>query len=132
MEKEKNIKTVQQIYADFGKGNVEGVLSSLTDDVSWSDPGYPDIPYAAKRNGKNEVLNFFKEMGSTVSFTQFFPQEFFADNDAVIVKGFFSGKANATGKTFETDWVMIWKFHGGKVFNYQAFIDTKNVGAAMK
>jgi ketosteroid isomerase-like protein len=39
MEKDKSIQTVQQIYADFGKGNVEGVLNSLTDDITWSDPG---------------------------------------------------------------------------------------------
>ena len=46
------IQTVQQVYADFGKQNVPGVLNSLTDDISWSDPGSPGIPYAKQRNGK--------------------------------------------------------------------------------
>jgi ketosteroid isomerase-like protein len=75
---------------------------------------------------------FFKEVGSTVSFTQFVLQEFYADNDAVIVKGFFAGKANVTGKAFESDWMMIWKFRGGKIYYYQAFVDTKNVAASLK
>jgi len=73
MEKEKNIQTVQQVYADFGKQNVEGVLNSLTDDVSWNDENHPDIPYTKKRNGKNEVKSFFMELGSTVEFTEFAP-----------------------------------------------------------
>src|SRR5258707_435198 len=131
MEKEKNIQTVQQVYADFGKQNVEGVLNSLTDDISWNDPGSPGIPYAKNRNGKNEVMSFFMEMGSTVSFTEFAPQEFYADKDAVIVKGSFAGNAIATGKSFASDWVMIWKFRGDKIFNYQAFVDTDKMISAI-
>src|SRR6185436_14996910 len=105
MANEKNIQTVQQVYADFGKQNVEGVLNSLTDDIIWSDAGYPGIPYSKKRNGKKEVMNFFMDLGGTVSFTEFAPQTFYADGDAVIVKGFFAGKANGTGKSFASDWV---------------------------
>lgn len=126
-----NTQTVQQIYADFGTGNIPGVLNSLTDDISWSDPGYPAIPYAKTRNGKNEVISFFTEMGSTVSFTEFAPQEFYADNNAVVVKGSFAGKATATGKPFKSDWVMIWKFRDDKVFSYQAFVDTGVLAAAI-
>ena len=131
MEKEKQIQTVQQVYADFGKQNVEGVLNSLTDDISWVDPGSPGIPYAKKRDGKKEVMSFFMEMGGTVSFSEFAPHEFYADNDAVIVKSFFAGKAIATGKSFASDWVMIWKFRGDKICNYRAFVDTDKMIAAI-
>jgi ketosteroid isomerase-like protein len=126
-----NVQTIQQIYADFGKQNIEGVLNSLTDDISWSDPGFPEVPYAKQRHGKNETMSFFVEMGGTVSFTEFNPQEFYADKNAVIVKGFFAGKANGTGKTFASDWVMIWKLRGDKVFSYQAFVDTAKMAAAI-
>ena len=132
MEKEKNIQTVQQVYADFGKQNVEGVLNSLTDDVSWNDGGYPGLPYGKKRNGKNEVMSFFMELGSTLAFTEFAPQEFYADNDAVIVKGSFAGKAIGTGKSFASDWVHIFKFRGDKIFSYEAFKDTAAMIAAIK
>jgi ketosteroid isomerase-like protein len=132
MENEKNIQFVQQVYADFGNGNIDGVINALSDDISWTDPGYPEIPYAGKRKGKNEVLGFFQGMMSAISFTSFIPQEFYFDNDAVIVKGSFSGKGNTTGKTFETDWVMIWKIRNGKIYSYQAFIDTNNMVGALK
>ncbi len=49
---ENKIQTVQQIYGEFGKGNVQGVLNLLHDDVSWSDSGYPEIPYCATQRKK--------------------------------------------------------------------------------
>jgi ketosteroid isomerase-like protein len=126
------IQTVQQCYAEFGKGNPQGVLDLLTDDVTWTDPGYPEIPYAGKCKGKEEVLNFFMEMGKTISFTRFEPQQFMNDGNNVIVKGFFTGKSNSTRKTFESEWVMIWEVENEKVKNYQAFIDTFKVASALK
>ena len=129
---ESKIQTIQQVYGEFGKGNVPGVLNLLHDDVSWSDPGYPEIPYAAKRNGKDEVMNFFIEMSSTVTFSQFEPRLFLNDGNFVVVKGFFAGKGNATGKTFESDWVMIWEVVDGKVKSYEAFVDTNKMVTAIK
>ncbi|MFI5205630.1 MAG: nuclear transport factor 2 family protein [Candidatus Paceibacterales bacterium] len=126
------IQTVQQIYAEFGKGNPQGVLNLLTDDVTWTDPGYPEIPYAGKRKGKNEVLNFFMEMGKTISFSHFEPQQFFNDGNMVVVKGFFTGKSNATAKTFESEWVMLWEVENEKVKYYQAFVDTFKMATAIK
>ena len=129
---ENKIQTVQQIYGEFGKGNVEGVLNLLHDDVSWSDSGYPEIPYALQRNGKKEVMNFFIELNNTVSFTQFEPRQFLKDGNFVVVKGFFAGKGNATEKTFESEWVNIWEVIDGKLKNFQAFIDTHKLVSALK
>lgn len=132
MEKEERIHAVQQIYADFGKQNIEGVLNSLTEDIRWNDGKHPDIPYSKKRDGKNEVVSFFMELGSTLVFTAFTPQEFYGDNDAVIVTGSFAGKAIATGKSFAADWVHLWKFRGEKIFSFQAFNNTAAMIAAIK
>jgi ketosteroid isomerase-like protein len=132
MENEKNIQTIQQLYADFGSGNLEGILNALTDDISWTDPGYPDIPYAGKRNGKKEVQDYFEKLLNTITFTEFDPQEFYADKDAVIVKGSFSGKLNSTGKTVGDEWVMIWKFANGKIYFYRLWTDTLAVARSME
>ena len=131
MTNKKNIQTVQQVYADFGNQNVEGVLNAFTDDVIWNDGNKLEIPYSKIRNGKNETMSFFKELGSTLDFTEFTPQEFYADNDAVIVKGSFAGKAIATEKSFASEWVHIWKFRADKIFSFQAFNDTAAMIAAI-
>ncbi|MFI5187721.1 MAG: nuclear transport factor 2 family protein [Chitinophagales bacterium] len=132
MDKEKNIETVNQLYANVGAKNLEGVLNSLTDDIRWEPPFVAEIPHTKLRNGKNEVTNFVIEMAAEVSFNQFMPQEIYADKDTVIVKGFFEGTANHTGKTFESDWVHIWKFRGNKICGYQAFWNTNRMLNALK
>ena len=129
---ENKIQIVQQLYGEFAKGNIEGILNFLHDDVSWTESGFPEIPYAVKRNGKKEVMDFFIELNNTITFTQFVPRQFFNDGDFVIVKGFFAGKGKATGKTFETEWIQIWEVIDGKVKNYQAFIDTYKVVSAIE
>jgi uncharacterized protein len=132
MDKAKNIETVQQLYTNVGAKNLEGVLNSLTDDIRWAPPFVPEIPHTKLRKGKSEVTGFVIEMAAEVTYTQFMPQEFYADNDAVIVKGFFEGKANHTGKSFESDWVHIWKFRGDKICSYQAFWNTNRMLSALK
>ena len=132
MENEKNIQIIQQIYADFGNGNLDGILNALTDNVSWTDPGYPDIPYAGKRNGKKEVREYFEKLLSTITFTGFEPQEFYADKEAVIAKGTFSATSNSTGKPLGSDWIMLWKFDNGKINFYQLWNDSVHIANALK
>lgn len=42
MEQE-NLRTIHQVYEDFGRGDVAAVLATLTEDVQWFTPGPPDI-----------------------------------------------------------------------------------------
>jgi len=132
MTNEKNIKAVQQVYGDLGSQNVEGILNAMTDDICWNDGNKAELSYSKIRNGKNETMSFFMEIGSTHAFTEFAPQEFYADNDAVIVKGYFAGTSNTSGKSFSSEWVHIFKFRGDKIFSFQAFYDTAVMIAAFK
>jgi ketosteroid isomerase-like protein len=132
MEKETNTQIIQQLYADFGTGNLAGIANALTEDVSWTDLGYPDIPYAGKRHGKAEVLTYFEQLANMISITEFAPQEFYADQDVVLVKGFFAAQAKTTGKPLESDWLMLWKMRAGKVYYYYSWVDTLIVARALE
>lgn len=132
MEKEQSIAIVKQIYADVVAKNLEGVFQSLTDDIIWEPPYTPHIPHTKIRKGKSGVKDWVIEMAGEVSYTQVVPQAIYADTDAVIVKGFFEGKANETGKPFQSDWVHIWKFREEKICHYQAFWNTDSVANALK
>lgn len=132
MSTEKNISVVKQIYADIVAKNLDGFFNSLTDDIVWQPPFAAEIKHTKIRNGKAEVKDWIMEMAAEVSYTQVTPHEIYADKDAVIVKGFFEGKSNATGKSFQSDWIHLWKFRGDKVFHYQAFWNTAEVANALK
>jgi len=126
-----NIQIVQQCYADFGNGNIQGILDSLSDNVRWIDPGAPEIPFSGIRNGKEEVLGFFTDMAKVVTYTHFEPQQFYSDGNAVFVKGIFTGKGNETGKPFQSEWAMLWEVVDGKVTYFQAFSDTVAIARAL-
>jgi len=132
MNNEKNIAIVKLIYADVMDKNLEGFLASLTDDIIPEPPFVFEIPHTRLRTGKSEVKDWVIEMASEVTYSQVTHHAIYADNDAVIVKGFFEGKANNSGKPFESDWVHIWKFREDKIYSYQAFWNTYNVANAMK
>jgi ketosteroid isomerase-like protein len=132
MDREQNIATVKQLYADVATRNLDGVFNVLTNDIRWEPPFVPEIHHTRLRNGKTEVKDWITEMAAEVFYALFTPQTIYADNDAVIVKGFFEGKANNTGKPFESDWVHIWRFRDDKICSYQAFWNTYTVAAALK
>ena len=132
MNNQRNIETVKQLYADVVAKNLEGVFNVLTDDIRWEPPYTPEIPHTKLRIGKGGVKDWVIEMAGEVTYSLVKPQAIYADNDAVIVKGFFEGKANATGKSFKSDWVHLWNFRDDKICSYQAFWNTYNVAMAMK
>ena len=132
MNKEKNVETVKQVYADIVAKNLEGVFNSMTDDIKWEPPFTPEISHTKPRTGKNEIKDWIIEMAAEVTYNQVVPQAIYADDDAVIVKGFFEGRANHTGKPFQSDWVHIWKLRDGKIYYYQAFWNTDNVAKALR
>ncbi|HEU0004489.1 MAG TPA: nuclear transport factor 2 family protein, partial [Terriglobia bacterium] len=60
MTEEENVRTIQEAYASFQRGDVQAVLNVLTDDVEWVTPGPTGIlPLAGHRRGRDEVAQFF-------------------------------------------------------------------------
>ena len=126
-----NIEIVKNCYAAFGRGDIPTILASLAEDVDWSNPG-EGLPTCGHRRGVAEVTQFFQTVGETWNFTAFEPREYIASNDAVVAIGSYSATAKATGKSVTTDWVMVWKFSGGKIAYFKEYTDTLALAAAVK
>jgi uncharacterized protein len=79
-------KTIDQIYAAFGEGDIEDVLGMLTNDVQWTSSDPPDvIPCAGSRTGDEQVAGYFESCCEAVQTTTFRPQRLFAQDDLVVV-----------------------------------------------
>lgn len=126
-----NVQIIQQAYADFGSGNIQGILNACTDDVLWISQENKDVPFAGTFNGKEGVAKFFNGVGE-VDYSSFEPKEFFNDKDAVIVLGHHAGTVKKTGKTFDHDWCMIFKLRADKVYHYNLFLDTREQAESFK
>ncbi|MBA2534356.1 MAG: nuclear transport factor 2 family protein [Rubrobacter sp.] len=131
MTEQDNLQTIHRVYAAFQQGDVEGVISMLTDDVTWSTPGPPDvIPYAGLRQGHDQVTGYFEAFGQAAETTAFEPQKYFAHDDMVVVLGHYTFSVVKTGKVVDNDWVHTFVFSDGKISVFEGYEDSAAVVAA--
>lgn len=120
------ISKVGNIYEAFGRGDLEAILSYLSDDIEWEYGGTEEIPWLAPRQGRSEVPKFFQTLAAQVDFSRFQPKTFFEAANTVLVLVDFNATAKATGRKFsEEDEVHIWRFNDqGKVARFRHRADT--------
>jgi len=119
-----NIETVQQAFADFGAGNIEGILNVCTDDLVWSSYDNPAIPFAQSYHGKDGAAQFFSNLADAVNYTAFEPREFYSCGDRVFVKVYHAATVKNTGKSFAHETLMEFVFRGNKLCRFFAYTDT--------
>jgi uncharacterized protein len=127
-----NTKVVQDAYAAFGRGDIPTLLGYMTDDIHWRPVigTAKHVPFSGERRGKAAVAEFFKQVSASEDFQQFEPREFVAQGDKVVALGHYRAVTKATGKTFDSDFVMVFTLRGGKVAAFQEFTDSAGINAA--
>lgn len=131
MGEQDNLQTIHRVYDAFEKGDVEGVVSMLTDDVRWTTPGPQDvIPYAGERKGHDQVTGYFEAFGGTAETTAFEPRTFLAQDDTVVVLGHYTLRIVKTGKVVDNDWVHAFELTDGKISSFEGYEDSAAVVAA--
>ncbi len=71
---EDNIEVVLATYEAFGRGDLQAVLDSLTDDVDWAtDTVSTAAPWFGVKHGKDGVRSFFEAFGSAMEVNAFEP-----------------------------------------------------------
>jgi ketosteroid isomerase-like protein len=114
---------VQQVYADFGRGDLQGLLALLADDIEYVSPG-DGLPLAGTYRGHAAVTNHFEKLLSEVQIEALDPREFIAEGDRVLVVGWERGKVSASNRKYEYHWVMAFTVRDGKITNIQEYNDT--------
>jgi len=127
-----NVHIVQEIYANFLRGDVGAVLDVLADDVEWFIPGPAEIPYAGPRRGRQAVAEFFSVLVEAVEFEQFEPRQYVAQGDTVVAIGQDRRRAKSTGRVIEMAWAMVWKLRDGKVTGFRSYEDSFDAAAAFR
>jgi ketosteroid isomerase-like protein len=132
MSERGNEQTIRHAYAAFQRGDIPMVLSKLTDDVQWTLPGKPDVPYAGTYHGQQGVAEFFQRLSKTEDVQTFEPRTFLSAGDLVVVLGHYAARVKATGQTAQTDWVHVFTFRDGKVASWQEYYDTASYARAYR
>lgn len=127
-----NVKTVQDLYTAFGRGDIPFILNALTEDVEWREPPGGEAPFKGTYRGREGVGQFFTWLAEAVEVEAFEPREFYPGNDAVVALGRYRFRSRKTGKAYETDWTMVWRFRDGKVARFEIYKDSAAEAAALR
>ena len=128
MSTEKNVQTVKDFFAAIGRGDKEGLLALIAEDIEWIIPG-EDWPLAGTHRGHAGLADLLETASKTME-TSTEPREFIAQGDRVLVVGFAKGKIKATNKTFEDHFVFAITVRGSKLTNIREYIDTQALARA--
>ena len=131
MQEAQNTKIVQEMYAAFGRGDVQTILARLAYDVVWKGVygAGPHVPTAGERRGRAAVGEFFNQVGANVNFSKFEPTEFIATGDKVVTLGHYVA-TTPKQKGFDSDFAMVFTLKNGKVTHFQEFCDSAAINAA--
>ena len=129
MSEQANIAKLQQMYAAFGRGDIETIVGEVTDDVSWgTDTSVQnEVPWYRIRSGKDGVLDFFSTLASEVDFERFEPTIFSAAGDQVFVKVDYTYRFKRNGQSAATSGIHTFTVRDGKVSQFRAYEDTAKV-----
>ncbi len=53
------VAKIKEIYAAFGRGEIEWILSNVTEDVSWEFEAPAALSWSGIRKGPKEAMGFF-------------------------------------------------------------------------
>ena len=129
MSTETNVQTVKDFFAAIGRGDREGLLAVVTEDIEWIIPG-EDWPLAGTHRGHAELAALLQRASEEIETTYPTPPEFVAQADRVLVVGVATGKIKATNKPFKDDWVFDMTVRNGKLTKIREYIDTQALARA--
>ena len=120
-----NVTFVQSMYAAFSRGDIDTVIQACTPDIEWKSGGRKeDFPSFGVHKGPAEVRDFFRTVAELLEFSEFSPQEFYADRDTVVVLGRYDATLRKNGNRAGSEWCHAFTFRGGKVEKFREFTDT--------
>jgi ketosteroid isomerase-like protein len=128
---ESNVNVVRRGYEAFGRGDIEGLLGLLDEQVQWVTPGPTELATSGRRTGRQQVGAFFGAVNDLFEIQRFEPSEFIAEGDKVVVLGSETARARSTGVTLDLDWVHVFTIRNGVIVAFQEHADTAKIVAAL-
>jgi len=131
-----NITVVRELFASLERGDLPGAIELVGEEVDWQSPVTrthpPEIPWSRIRRTKQEVGEFFKELGQKVRPEGFKLFQITAQDDRVVVEGQNRGTVHSTGRKYEHDWVMIFSVSDNKIVRLRHYYDTGDLLGSLR
>ena len=129
MSTQENVRIVKDFFAAIDRGDKQGLLALVAEDIEWIVPG-EDWPLAGTHRGHPGLKDLLQKANERIETSYPEPPEFIAQADRVLVVGFAGGRIKATNRTFEDHWVFAITVRNGKLTNIQQYVDTQALARA--
>jgi ketosteroid isomerase-like protein len=134
MNAEQNLAIVRDIYAAFGRGDLQAVLARVSDDCaefSVISAGKTQVPWHLDTRGKRGAVSFFDALLGAVEFRAFEPRDYAAAGDHVYATLSMRVQVRATGELLEfAEVVHRFTLQNGMVVRWRATEDTFHTNQA--
>jgi ketosteroid isomerase-like protein len=128
-------KTVEEIYAAFGNGDIPAVLDRMADDVRWEEwsdsfAQRAHVPELLPRTGRDGVADFFQAIADW-EITEFSVLDVMASGSQVVAEVVIAASIPGGGRFCDEE-LHLWTFDdSGKVSRMRHYVDTaKHIAAA--
>jgi ketosteroid isomerase-like protein len=130
MDEQTGVGIVRQCYDAFTAGDMQRLMSFMDPGITWELPDVPGVPFSGKRQGREQVAEFFQMVNEKQAVREFAPQEFVAQGDRVVALGHYAWTVKENGAGFESDWAHIFTVRDGKVTAFREFLDSHEAARA--
>ena len=125
---EANVPKMQELYAAFGRGDIDTILRSVSDDCTWgTDTIAREVPWYGIRTGRAAVGDFFATLAREVEFPRFEPTVFAGVGDQVFVHVDMEYRFRKNGRSASTGSLHEFTLRDGIVTRFRAYEDTAGV-----
>ncbi len=129
-----NVETMEELYAAFGRGEIEAVLAAMDPNIEWREA--EGNPYQVSGDpwiGPDSVVaNLLVKLASEWDGFTVHPKQFYGAGDTVIVEGRYTGTYKPTGKSLDAQVCHVWRLRNGKVTSFQQYVDTAQLQSVVK
>jgi len=130
MNEQQNIQLIKDVYAAFGAGDIQTILSHLADDADWTNYGPSVVPYAGSYKGRAEIAKFFEAIANSTTDAKVVADEFIGQGDTVVATARYIATVRHNGAQIDTPLAHIFTVKDGKITRWQGFSDSAKVAAA--
>jgi len=116
---------VRSSYEAFGRGDLDGALAMMADDIVWHQA--QGLPHGGVYHGLAAVrANVFDPIDE--QWWEGFdatPNEVIGCGDHVVVLGRYTATAKGSGQELDVPFAHVWRFRDGRAIRFHQFTDTR-------
>jgi ketosteroid isomerase-like protein len=122
---EANLAAVRSSYAAFSKGDLDGALVMMSDDIVWHQA--QGLPHGGVYEGLPAVRAAIFDPLDEQWWDDFdaTPSDIFGSDEFVVVLGRYTGRAKASGVPLDIPFAHVWRFEDGRAVRFHQFTDTR-------